>query len=69
MPPLGRTGAPAAKVRTSTQVSRNNTEIGLLSAYWNKKDFEIKSVTFELEEKVSMSWHLSKDEKQDIADG
>ena len=60
------------KVRTSSQISRNDFEIGLFARYWAQRDstsrVEIKSVTFDLRDPGPLSWHLSTSEKRDVED-
>ena len=51
------------RVRTATQVSRNDLEIALLRESWQAKGVEIESVVFELGDTGPLSWRLSAEER------
>lgn len=54
------------KVRTSSQMFRNDFEIRLAAENWRRRDVDFESVVFELEAEAPLSWHLSETEKEDI---
>ncbi|MCK6628513.1 MAG: patatin-like phospholipase family protein [Anaerolineae bacterium] len=60
-------GLTALQVQTATQIGRNDLELALLQQNWARDGVTIESVVFELRKEVALSWHLSAQEKQDIA--
>lgn len=60
-------GLTALQVQTATQIGRNDLEFELLKQNWATDGVTIESVVFELRKEVALSWYLSAQEKQDIA--
>jgi len=50
------------KVRESSQATRNDIDIDLLTEWARGRDWEIANVVFTLPQNSPMSWHLSDDE-------
>ena len=62
-------GITLIKVRTSSQIARNNFEINLLEDKAKRKGISIIPITFELRNTGPLSWHLSNREMNEIRDG
>lgn len=58
------------KVRTSSQVARNDFEVGLFMRHWAERDtswaLEIRPVVFDRLGSGPLSWHLSESDKEDV---